>query len=137
MRAEGVFTVEAWEPQELPVLAETDAVETATPVGLALMRKVFHGAIEGWSQTHFLAAFDQGTGMGTYLAMESFTGSIDSRTGTLNIAHSATTTGADRGHELVVIVPGSGTGELAGLTGGGRLVIDPDGTHHLVLDYSG
>jgi len=33
-------------------------------------------------------------------------------------------------------VPGSGTDELAGLTGSGRVVIDDDGTHHLVLAYA-
>jgi hypothetical protein len=35
----------------------------------------------------------------------------------------------------VVIVPASGTGELAGLTGTGRMWIEADGTHHLDLDY--
>jgi hypothetical protein len=30
-----------------------------------------------------------------------------------------------------VILPGSGTGELAGISGGGGLDIDADGTHRL------
>jgi hypothetical protein len=68
--------------------------------------------------------------------MEAFAGTLDGRAGTLNIAHTATTDGGpDRLHEVVVIVPGSGTEELAGVTGTGRLQVDSDGTHRLELDY--
>ena len=68
--------------------------------------------------------------------MESFSGTLDGRTGTLNIAHTATTDGGpDRLHELVVIVPASGTGELAGITGVGSMRVDGDGTHRLELEY--
>ena len=52
-------------------------------------------------------------------------------------AHSATTDGQspERLNELLVIAPGSGSGELVGITGTGHLVIDEDGTHHVELDY--
>ncbi|WP_313022809.1 DUF3224 domain-containing protein [Mobilicoccus sp.] len=132
-RTQATFEVVDWQDQPVE-----STVTTGTPIGLALMRKEFHGDIEGWSQTHFLAAYDPTTNTGTYLAIESFTGSVDGRAGTLAIAHSATTR-PERGreHELVVIVPGSGTGDLAGLTGTGAVVIDDDGTHHLHLEYAG
>ncbi|WP_324615422.1 DUF3224 domain-containing protein [Streptomyces sp. NRRL S-920] len=39
------------------------------------------------------------------------------------------------GRFFVVIVPGSGTGELAGITGTGGIAIDPDGTHRIWFDY--
>ena len=35
-----------------------------------------------------------------------------------------------------MIVPASGTGELAGITGTVDLAIDPDGTHHFTFDHS-
>jgi hypothetical protein len=35
-----------------------------------------------------------------------------------------------------VIVPGSGTGELAGITGDGSINVDEDGTHRVELNYS-
>ncbi|MEI2774836.1 MAG: DUF3224 domain-containing protein [Tetrasphaera sp.] len=34
------------------------------------------------------------------------------------------------------MVPGSGTGDLAGITGTVRLDIDPDGTHHFTFEHS-
>ncbi|GAB3307816.1 DUF3224 domain-containing protein [Epidermidibacterium keratini] len=126
----GTFTVAEFNPQ--PYSAQ---VETGLPNGYVLMRKEFSGAISGTAYTQFVFAFDEQRG-GTYVAMESFTGSIDGLEGTCNIAHSATATGGDRSHELVIIVPGSGTGALAGISGTGSIVIDTDGTHHLNLDYN-
>ena len=85
--------------------------------------------------TLFTAAFDQGTGVGTYVAMESFEGSVDGRAGAFNFAHSATTTGANREAEYFAIVPSSGTGALAGIRGTGGLEIEADGTHRIWFEY--
>jgi hypothetical protein len=132
MQTTSTFTVETFEPTELA----PPETETGTPVGVARMVKRFAGGLEGRAETLFTSAFDQQTGIGTYVAMESFAGTLDGRSGTLNLAHSATTVGGpERLHELVVIVPGSGTGELVGVTGTGRMSIDAGGTHHLDLDY--
>jgi hypothetical protein len=91
--------------------------------------------VVGHSSTLFTSAFDQATGVGTYVAMESFEGSLDGRQGAFNFAHSATTHGTDRSAEYFVIVPTSGTGELAGISGGGGLSIDEDGTHRIWFEY--
>ena len=132
MQTTSTFTVESFEPTELA----PPSTATGTPVGVARMVKRFSGGLEGSAETLFTAAYDQQTGVGTYLAMESFSGTLDGRAGTVNIAHSATTDGGpDRLHELVVIVPGSGTGELVGVTGTGQVRIDEDGTHVLELEY--
>ncbi|MEV6488937.1 DUF3224 domain-containing protein [Actinoplanes sp. NPDC051633] len=131
MRATGTFEVAAFDPA--PV--EAPKIETAVPVGVAVMRKVFTGEIAGESATLFTAAFDQATGTGTYVAMESFRGSVGGREGALNFAHSATTTGVDRTAELLVIVPGSGTDALAEITGTGGMAVDSDGTHRVWFDY--
>jgi len=132
MQTTSTFTVETFEPSGLAA----PEVTTGTPVGVARMVKQFRGGLEGHAETLFTSAFDQARGIGTYVAMESFSGTLDGRPGTLNIAHTATTDGGpERLHETVVIVPASGTGELAGITGTGRMHIDADGTHHLDLDY--
>lgn len=130
MRAESTFAVTAFEPTDY-----TSPISTGSPVGFAFMDKQFDGALLGRARTQFTSAFDPQTGVGTYVAMESFEGTLDGRRGAFNLAHSATTTGSDRLHPLVVIVPGSGTDDLAGLTGTGEIVIDADGTHRLTLDY--
>lgn len=117
-----------------PVAPDPD-FKTAVEVGVATMLKHYEGEIEGRSATVFTSAYDQKAGVGTYVAMESFEGSVAGRSGSFNFAHSATTHGADREAEYFVIVPSSGTGELEGISGTGGLSIDADGTHHFWLDY--
>ena len=133
MRTEGTFTVESF----TPVARDPAPIEvsTAAPVGVAVMEKRFSGEVQGRSATIFTAAFDQGTGVGTYLAMESFEGALGGAQGAFNFTHSATTTGADRAAEHFVVVPGSGIGGLAGITGAGGMAVDDDGTHRIWFDY--
>ena len=131
MRASGTFEVANFTPAPVP----PGDVKTAVPVGVATMTKTFTGEISGRSSTLFTAAYDQAAGVGTYVAMESFEGSIAGRSGAINFAHSATTRGDNREADFLVIVPGSGTGELAGIRGTGGLTVDEDGTHHIRFDY--
>jgi hypothetical protein len=132
MRADGTFSVKAFNPASV---TPEPAIATALPVGVAIIEKQFEGGIAGRSATVFTAAFDQATGTGTYVAMESFEGSVDGRDGAFNFVHSASTAGSDRSAEYFAIVPSSGTGQLAGISGTGGLSVDPDGTHGIWLDY--
>lgn len=131
MQAQGTFTVSDWTNSD-----HTPPITTAASVGHATMIKTFTGGIEGRASTQFTGALNTETGAGSYVAMESFEGSIGGRTGTINFLHSASTHGSDRYDEKLAIVPDSGTGELAGLTGSGSIVVDPDGTHRLILELS-
>ncbi|MEV6965908.1 DUF3224 domain-containing protein [Hamadaea sp. NPDC051192] len=133
MRATATFTVTSFVPASLS--PEPTAVSTGTPVGVATMEKLFDGEITGRSSTLFTAAFDQDTGVGTYLAMESFQGTVNGSEGSFTFAHSATTSGADRTAEFFTIVPSSGTQALKGITGNGGIAVDTDGTHRIWLDY--
>ena len=132
MRATATFAVDAFIPTEL---APTPPVTTGLPVGVATMAKSFEGEAVGRASTLFTAAFDQATGVGTYVAMESFEGALHGRDGAFVFAHSATTSGSDRSAEFFVIVPSSGTGALAGITGDGGMAVDSDGTHRIWFDY--
>src|SRR4051812_11805876 len=100
MRASGTFTVKAFVPTELQ---PDPPVPTGLPVSVATMEKHFDGEVVGRAATLFTAAFDQATGVGTYVAMESFDGSLRGRQGAFNFAHSATTSGSDRAAEFFVI----------------------------------
>lgn len=131
MRATGTFDVVDFTPAPVPA----SEIKTGLPVGFATMRKTFTGEIDGRSETLFTAAFDPASGTGTYLAMESFEGSIAGAAGTFNFVHSATTTGQNRQAEFLTIVPTSGTGKLAGIRGTGGLAVDEDGTHRIWFDY--
>ncbi|MFJ3285026.1 DUF3224 domain-containing protein [Streptomyces sp. NPDC086669] len=133
MRATATFTVKTFVPTELKPEPE---VSTGLPVGVATMEKSYEGEVVGRSATLFTAAFDQATGVGTYVAMESFEGSLHGREGAFNFVHSATTSGSDRTAEFFTVVPSSGTGELAGITGAGGMAVDADGTHRIWFDYT-
>ena len=132
MHTTGTFTVASFEPVDY-----TSPITTGIPVGHAHMVKEFSGDVAGRSSTQFSFAFDQTSGVGTYVAMEAFEGTLDGRAGTFAFAHSATTDGrsSERLADMLVIVPGSGSGDLSGVTGTGRILVDSDGTHTIELDY--
>ena len=72
-------------------------------------------------------------GSAGYVAIEHFTGSVAGRSGSFVLQHSGLT---DRGDAAltVTIVPDSGTGKLAGISG--TLEIGNEvGTHSYVLEY--
>jgi hypothetical protein len=133
MRASGIFTVEAFVPAELT--PEPPVVATGLPVGVASLEKRYEGEVSGRSATLFTAAYDQAAGVGTYVAMESFEGSLNGRSGAFTFVHSATTSGSDRTAEFFTVVPSSGTGELAGISGAGGMAVDADGTHRIWFEY--
>jgi hypothetical protein len=131
MRVSGTFEVVDFSPAQVPA----PDIKTGMPVGVATMSKRFTGGVSGRSATLFTAAYDPATETGTYVAMESFEGSLDGREGAFNFAHSTTTQDAGRSAEFFVIVPASGTGALAGIHGTGGLDIVADGTHRIWFDY--
>jgi hypothetical protein len=124
--------VVAFTPAEL---SPEPAVATGLPVGVATMEKRYEGEVQGRSATLFTSAFDQSSGVGTYVAMESFEGSVAGVEGAFNFAHSATTGGHDRSDEFFTIVHASGTGALTGIRGAGGMAIDADGTHRIWFEY--
>lgn len=130
MQTTGTFEVTSFEAVDVPL---DPPVETALPLGVARLTKAYSGAVSGRSTTLFTSAYD-GT-IGSYVAMDAFDGSLDGRTGAFAYLHSASTGGADRSDEYLRIVEGSGTGELAGIRGAGRLHLEGDGTHRVTFDY--
>ncbi|GGP96023.1 hypothetical protein BKA00_003927 [Actinomadura coerulea] len=133
MRASATFTVKGFTATEV---RPDPAITTALPVGISTMEKHYDGEIVGRSATLFTSAFDQSAGVGSYVAMESFEGSLNGHDGTFNFVHYAATAGDDRSDEFFTIVPHSGTGGLAGISGTGSVIIDEDGTHRIRFDYT-
>jgi hypothetical protein len=78
------------------------------------LTKVFTGDIEGESVAELLMASNP-VGAG-YLASELFTGSVGTRSGTFVVQHGGLVDSGDA-HSFGSVVPGSGTGELAGVRG--------------------
>jgi len=98
-----------------------------------VVRKVFSGDMVGASEAQMIAAFTATPGSAGYVAIEHFTGSVGGRSGSFVLQHSGVMTRGD-GRLKVTIVPDSGTGDLAGISG--TLEIhNNEGKHSYVLDY--
>jgi Protein of unknown function (DUF3224) len=95
--------------------------------------KQFHGALDAASKGEMLTAATDVKGSAGYVAMERVSGRLDGRKGDFVLQHNATMTrGAP--YMNIVVVPDSGTGELAGLTGTMRIII-ADGKHSYEFEY--
>jgi hypothetical protein len=126
-RASGTFDV------DLKSLPTSDSAED-TPLGRMSIDKTFHGDLEAVSTGEMLSAMTGVKGSAGYVAIERVRGTLHGRTGTFVLQHSGTMTrGAP--HLTVTVVPDSGTGELAGLAGSMRIIIE-DGQHRYELDYT-
>lgn len=132
-RAEGTFNVASFELVELhPPVVITTAMET----GVSTMEKRYSGDVEGRSATLFTSSRNAETGAATYVALESFEGSLNGIGGSFNYIHSASTHGEDRYGDFFSIVGASGTGGLAAISGAGGMTVDDNGTHRIWFDYS-
>ena len=103
-------------------------------LGRLSIDKQFRGDLEGTSKGEMLTASTDVKGSAGYVAMERVSATLHGRTGTFVLQHTGT---MDRGQPSlsVTVVPDSGTGALAGLTG--KMSIDiAGGRHAYVLEYS-
>ncbi|HLN05750.1 MAG TPA: DUF3224 domain-containing protein [Acidimicrobiales bacterium] len=95
--------------------------------------KTFKGDIEARSTVEMLSVRAE-SGAAGYVAVERIAGSVHGRSGSFAVLHIGTMAGASQWARWPV-VPGSGTGDLARISGEGRIEIAPDGSHQLHLDY--
>ena len=98
-----------------------------------LVRKEFSGDMVGTSEAQMIAAYTATPGSAGYVAIEHFTGSVGGKSGSCVLQHHGLME-REEAALTVTIVPDSGTGELAGISG--TLRIDNDeGKHSYVLEY--
>jgi hypothetical protein len=96
--------------------------------------KQFRGDLEGTSKGEMLTARTSVKGSAGYVAIERVSGSLKGRKGSFVLQHSGTMT---RGTPQlsILVVPDSGTGELAGIAG--KLMINIDGgKHYYDIEYT-
>jgi len=130
-RAAGTFEVKM-EPQAGG--PETEAVEgSGTQLGRMLLHKTFSGDLAGRGEGQMLTAVSDTPGSAGYVAIERFVGTLHGRSGSFVFQHSGT---MDKGAQAlsITVVPGSGSGELAGLSGRFALRIE-GGQHFYEFDY--
>ncbi|MFI6156796.1 DUF3224 domain-containing protein [Kitasatospora sp. NPDC051170] len=123
-RAAGSFEVTTFE--------QVEAEERGSAsFGRIRIAKVFTGALSGTSEVRMLSVGGPGGEPASYVAAEHVTGELDGRKGSFVLQHSAW----DASGTTIRVVPGTGAGELAGITGEFHLSVDESGAHTFVLEY--
>ena len=126
-RASGPFEV------TLAPLASAWASDPA-PLARMSIEKQFTGDLSASSRGEMLSASTAVKGSAGYVALEKVTGTLHGREGTFVLQHTGT---MNRGVPTlsISVVPDSGTGALAGLTGSMQIIID-NTRHSYIFDYS-
>lgn len=124
LQAHGTFTVKV-QPQT-PAPAE----------GLARFSidKVLSGDLEGTTKGEMFSGGDPKQGAAGYVAIELVSGTLQGKKGTFALQHFATMDASGLKMQ-VIVVPGSGTGQLKGIAGTFTIRIE-GGQHFYDLDYT-
>ena len=127
LHASGTFEV------KLSPQPPEDKAEGAT-LGRMSIDKQFHGDLEGTSKGQMLTAMTDVKGSAGYVAIERITGTLHGHSGSFVLQHSGTLT-KGAAQQSITVVPDSGTGQLAGLTGKMTITI-ADGKHSYDFEYT-
>lgn len=126
-RATGTFDVKAWD--EKPV----SEIEGGPKITRASVAKAFHGDIEGEGTLEYLMMY-RADGSASFLGLERVVGRVGDRSGTFVLQHTGTFNGGTA-RAAVVVVPGSGTEDLAGLQGEGSFVAEHGPKGSMTIEY--
>jgi uncharacterized protein DUF3224 len=111
---------------EVKLVPQDDKSEDAT-LGRMTIDKQFHGDLEGVSRGQMLTAL-------TSVAIERVSGTLHGRSGSFALQHSSVIRRGEP-QQNIIVVPDSGTGQLAGLAG--KMVIKiADGEHSYDFEYT-
>ncbi|MDG5496792.1 DUF3224 domain-containing protein [Niveispirillum sp. BGYR6] len=112
--------------------SEPDAAD-GTSLGQMLLNKRFHGPLDATGQGRMLTAHTGVEGSAVYVALERVSGTLNGRTGSFVLRHLGT---MDRGHPhlSISVVPDSGSGGLAGISGEMAIKV-ADGNHYYDFTY--
>ena len=127
-RATGTIEVTGWSPQPWD---ELDGA--ATLVGIEVT-ELFHGDVEGEGRARMLQAL-RPDGSATFVGHERVTATVAGRAGTFVFQDAGTLSPNGDVDGSWFVVPGSGTGELAGLRGEGSFAAAVGERAAIILDY--
>jgi hypothetical protein len=119
-------------PFEVKLESQKDGQDAT--LGRMTIDKQFHGDLEATSKGQMLSAGTEVKGSAGYVAIEKVSGKLKGLEGSFILQHNAT---MDRGTPSlnIIVVPDSGTGQLAGLTGNMDIIIT-NGKHSYNFSYT-
>jgi hypothetical protein len=116
-------------------LTPTQAADSAGgPISHLVLAKQFHGDLEGSSKGQMLGAQAAVEGSGAYVAIELVSGTLNGKSGSFLLQHRGTMSRGSNYRLEVTVVPESGTGELAGISGTMAIIIEGK-AHHYDFEY--
>jgi hypothetical protein len=104
-------------------------------LGRMTIDKQFHGDLEGTSKGQMLTGMTEVKGSAGYVAIEKVTGTLKGRSGSFILQHTGIMN-RNVPQLTITVVPDSGTGQLAGLTGKLTINIAADGKHSYEFEYT-
>lgn len=128
-QARGTFDVKVG---QLP----SDEKVAGLPVGRNSVTKELKGDLVGTSKGEMMSVGTAVEGSAGYVAIEKITGALKGRSGSFLLLHQGTMQKGGDFKLTIVVVPDSGTEQLAGLGGRMTIIITPDGKHSYEFDYS-
>ncbi len=133
-RKEAVVTSHASGTFDVKLTPQLTADKGDPPLGRMAVDKQYHGDLAGTGKGEMLGAGDPAKGSAGYVAMERVSGTLQGRSGTFVLQHSGTMHGGAT-QLSVTVVPGTGTGQLAGIAGSMSIKIE-NGQHFYELQYT-
>ena len=127
MPTKATFKIISWDEEPF------DEPEDGPRLTRAHIRKSFHGDLSGTGNLMYVMTYLDG-GVASFTGFEKVVGSLGGLTGSFVLRHTGFFDGEKATAEYEV-VPGSGTGELAGLSGTGGFSAGHAEEHDMTLDY--
>jgi len=121
------FSTATWEEK---TYTEVDAERKLTRTQATF---TYEGELEGEGAVEYLMAYSPG-GFGNFVGLEQIVGRLAGRSGSFVVQHSGTFDPKSVSARWA-FVPGSGTGELEGLIGGGEYVLAGHGPYPIAFTY--
>lgn len=119
---------------EVKLSPQSDGEVGDPTVGRMSIEKQFRGDLEATSKGQMLAAGTDVKGSAGYVALERVNGTLGGQSGTFALQHSGTMTRGEA-QLTITVVPDSGTGQLAGLSGKMSINI-VEGQHSYDFEYT-
>jgi hypothetical protein len=121
-------------PFDVKVTPQDDKSEDPL-LGRMSLDKQYHGDLEATGKGQMLTAGTSVKGSGAYVAIEKITGTLQGRTGAFVLQHAGTMT-QNMPQLTITVVPDSGTGGLAGISGKMTIIIAAGGKHSYDFEYT-
>src|SRR5262245_34486609 len=112
----------------------TDDKTAGLVLGRWSLEKRLHGDLDAIGKGDMLTAATEAGDSKAYVAIERITGTLHGRAGSFVLLHSATQT-PDGQQLTLAVMPGSGTGQMTGLTGTMIIRVE-DNVHRYDFEYS-